>query len=412
MISHCVIGGGIAGCFTAMQLLKRNKHFVLLEQSKKPHSKVESVKIKEGELLEMGASIFHTNQTHLLSLMEDVGLKQNIIPLGEKLDIFIPSSISHKLALPSSDEISKRFQELRARLQQAACLQPATSSLTMEELSRQIFEHDEFVFLQTYWAAWFENNQMNARVFFKAEMREGTYCKLKGGLKSIIQACWDRCKDQLHTDCQVISVKQVQVHHEMLFRVRYLEGGLTIRQLFCKHLHMCVSLEQLNSIVYVNHNMDASMLQYQTYATSLSSMRFFVLLKQPVRDLSRSIVSDHLCKWILQLSPTVWMVYVDGELADRLHTLSDEAIVEDCLTVLNKACHVHLTREDVHRTIRAYWKHAFEVLNPHYFSDPRTRNIDLRLVPFHCTSLPTPEGQAWMEGHLYLDKGKGTLDKG
>ena len=79
---YIIIGGGIAG-LTSMYYLGKQKHKILmLERMPRLGGKIYSEHINfkgQKHIFEKGAVRFHNKQTHMLQLIEDVGLKKDII---------------------------------------------------------------------------------------------------------------------------------------------------------------------------------------------------------------------------------------------------------------------------------------------------------------------------------------------
>ncbi len=97
------------------------------------------------------------------------------------------------------------------------------------------------------------------------------------------------------------------------------------------------------------------------------------------------------------------MIYTDDQAADQLNSLSDQQIVDTFQDQINtiyfsdQQTKINISKFLL-RTIKAYWKNAFEVLLPHYYLEyPAIKQT----IPFTITSLPLPQDQAWMNGHLY-----------
>ena len=90
---HLIIGAGVAGMYIAMQLYQKGEPFTILDMTDKPHTKLESIKEdktkEDSPILEMGASIFHTHQPKLLSLIKFFGLTDKIKPLNSSKRAFV-----------------------------------------------------------------------------------------------------------------------------------------------------------------------------------------------------------------------------------------------------------------------------------------------------------------------------------
>ena len=113
---HIIIGGGIAGLYQGFKLLKEKKEFIILEKSNKNNSRLQSISNKDLQhlfpntsldsfVMELGASIIHTNQDVLMKLLKDLELDSEIEPLNTKEKSFFVYS-----KLETNDQkIMKKF---------------------------------------------------------------------------------------------------------------------------------------------------------------------------------------------------------------------------------------------------------------------------------------------------------------
>ena len=79
-IPNIIIGGGIAGLYIGYQLLKKGEEFIIFEASDYLGGRVYTQHYKS-EVLELGASIFHSKQKNIMSLIRDYKLEKNLIEL-------------------------------------------------------------------------------------------------------------------------------------------------------------------------------------------------------------------------------------------------------------------------------------------------------------------------------------------
>lgn len=365
---HVIIGAGIAGCYIAMQLKERNESFVLLEASEKPHSKIETT--KEGTAsLEMGASIFHSQQPNLMRFLRYLNMDNLMFPIGDGQTKFV-TTVNNPEA---------KLKDLFKRLE-AASRRPTL--LTLREVAKEIFSHQEYRELKTLYNIWYEVKNMNAYVFFTTP--EAPYMMLKGGLKNVIKTAWKVFESELQTNQRV---------DEVTYDGRTFTVQTPTQTLTTEHLYVCISPEQLPSIKW--NQLQQQIDQVSNLVTVYSSIRYYIILNKPVEGISnRYTVGDIIGHWWIQVSPSIYMLYTDAEKADQLNQVSDDEIVKNWIKEFNAVYGQSLTPSDVKRTIRGYWKTAYEVLKPEYY----VAHVDL---PFILTSIPQPMGQAWMEGHLF-----------
>jgi len=380
MIKHCIIGAGVAGLFIALQLQRMNQPFMLLDQSPKPHTKLESTKPIEGQILEMGASVFHSHQYKLLWLIQKLGLYQQIRRLN--------SSNKEKIIcdLPSSKLCKQLFLILQNRLRQAS-QQPSNVLLTVEELALRLLTPQEMEILIDGWNCWFENKDMNARIFFKSFDQEGEYLYLHGGLKQIIKEGWRKFTNQLH-NINIVDITQNEN------QTKFILTSQDQQTIICDHLYVCIGLEHLGAINW--NEFQTSIQLYASLGATKSSMRYYLIFEEPFQVPMDYVVGRILGHWWIKETDQIWMIYTDGELADELNELTDEQIVSAFCQEMKEMFGVDCPK--LKKQIRGYWPTAFEVLMPSYFTNYKMVKQQL---PFLITSLPLPEDQAWMNGHLY-----------
>jgi len=83
-----IVGAGIAGCYTAMNLSKKypDKKILLIEKSNRIGGRLYSPKIAEGGILEAGAARFSNRHTLLMKLIDDLGFSQKKIKIGSDVE--------------------------------------------------------------------------------------------------------------------------------------------------------------------------------------------------------------------------------------------------------------------------------------------------------------------------------------
>ena len=85
MYEYCIIGGGLAGLYTAYKLEQRepNAKIILLERNRQLGGRIDTV-----AGVEAGAGRFHEQQPLINQLIKELGLKSK--PIRET-DFFIPT---------------------------------------------------------------------------------------------------------------------------------------------------------------------------------------------------------------------------------------------------------------------------------------------------------------------------------
>ncbi|MCR8662940.1 FAD-dependent oxidoreductase [Pseudomonas carnis] len=94
-----VIGAGITGLASAAALSKRGRKVTVLEASERPGGRIRRL-TRHGDSVEVGAQGIHSNYTEMLSLINQVGLQSELMPLQGKVS-FLDRSGS--LRIPDRD---------------------------------------------------------------------------------------------------------------------------------------------------------------------------------------------------------------------------------------------------------------------------------------------------------------------
>jgi len=372
---HLIIGAGVAGMYIAMQLYQKGESFVILDMTDKPHTKLESIKEDKTNpnsvILEMGASVFHTDQPKLLSLIKFFNLsdKVKVLPSSKRAFVYdnFPSFLTHDF-----------YEILYKKLERAS---KKNKLLTIDELATQILSNQEYNLFTNAWDCWYEVCDMNAYVYFST--KEGQYLYLEGGLKQITRKGWE----MFHiVNDPVSSVNYFAIKRKYIVECKH-------TTYFADHIYVCIGLEHLPKINW--NRFTTAINKIENLAEIKSSMRYYIILKDKLNIEVDQLIGDIIGRWWIKITPKIFMLYCDGPAADYLERFSDTSITKEWLHEVNSIFKLKLTDKDIKRTIRGYWKTAFEVLTPSYYTNgvPKT--------PFLITSLPHPKDQAWMEGHLY-----------
>ena len=375
---HIIIGAGIAGFYIAHQLFMQKKPFIILESSSKLRNKIVSVR-EEDKILELGASIFHSNQPKLLQFITDLGLDKKIKKSTGGTKRYVYNGYHTK-------EIERAYLAVYRKAANYS-LHKGMSLHTVEENALECLDKSEFDLLKTCWNCWYENANMNAYTFYQQDTSNKYYYYLEGGLSQIMKECMTLFGDRV--------LFQHTVSHVLTYDGKYAircKGG---QEFLCDKLYVCVSLNELPEIHFMGYR--ETVLEYCMLAQTQSSLRFFIVLKKDIQ-IDSQIVGMVWFKWMIRMSPSIYMIYVDHELADSINKMTDLELVSRWMDVINQMYGYQLKAKDLRKVIRAYWNAAYEVLLPKYFSD--RGNILRKSLPFVCTALPTVYDQAYIEGHL------------
>ena len=180
-VNNIIIGGGISGIHIALQLLDRGEDFLILEKGKENMTKLLSIHQptnKENILLEMGPSVFHSNQKELMGLIKRLNLLDDISIVDPK------SKAYYVYPGIDSDSAKKRWRELKKRVFD---YEFNDSLITLEEASKKILSKEEYIFFKACWGEWYEVCDNNLMYLKKSLKEEGDYLIMNNGLDQIIK---------------------------------------------------------------------------------------------------------------------------------------------------------------------------------------------------------------------------------
>lgn len=422
-IEHVIIGGGLCGCYIALQLLSRGiTSFVILEEKGRYRGKQKSIHkyaehfASEAVTLELGSSVFHSSQSKLLSLLRFLGLDDLIRYVAQGEAFYTYPGLSPR-------EAKQKFKSLRSQLQQAAIsLRGEKQShpvLTVEQLAKQLFTTHEVEILKGCYPEWFEIAEMNAYSYGIQEKYMGKWMKLEGGLEQILDEATHLLEPYFRWNHPVFDVTRKGVDAREKGKSKFIIDvvGEFMPKIECLKLYICCNLKSAQKNIQLRDCPNVS--RYISLGQYKPSLRYYVILKRdiPVEyqiisgpSFGHSAVTPQtkdswLCKFSIQITPRVWLIsYPDGELVDRLIEKDlSKNLLKLWIEQMNHFFQLDLTIKDILHTEVAVWNDAFTVLTPGWYQsfnqDPQTVRYIQDDVLITC--LPNEFHQAWMEGHLF-----------
>ena len=204
-----IIGGGIAGLFTAYKLSQTNKNIILFESSNKLGGKIKTIK-NENISYEAGAARFHKSHEKILALIHELDLKNDIIDL--------PKNINHILRNKSSNYnyITNNNLILKELLNTTIESKNKTPKNILEKLSffqylTMLFDNETALFIKDSFGYDSEILHLNAyaALYYHYDdlFKDNNYSILANGLSQIT----DKLTDYLINKKNVIIKKNVSI---------------------------------------------------------------------------------------------------------------------------------------------------------------------------------------------------------
>ena len=238
-----IIGGGISGLFTGYKLAKSGLKILIIEGSNRLGGRINTI-WNENYYYESGAARFHKNHTKLLSLINELELKETIEKLPNKIDYIIENKKIKKLDenyhTLLKEAIENKSKMKKEKLMNITFYQYLILLFDFKraKLIKECFGYDsEIIHLNAY----------AALTMFKNDLfEENDYYVLNGGLSQMIE----RLKDNLDTMDNVI-IKKKCILKEVYPKYIITDGGDTFH---FQNLIITIPSEKLKEIEYFKGN--------------------------------------------------------------------------------------------------------------------------------------------------------------
>ena len=382
-IEHIIIGGGIAGCYIALQCLEKGYSFICFESKKQgePWGKQITLK-KDGTNIELGSSVIHSNQKNIVDMVQKLNL--HAIPFEDEKNTKTWNKIPRSVSKPIKDKLKVFVQNNIEKSKQ----------MTVEEMALLCLKKEEINLLKESWFNWFESKDEIAYTYYTSTEREGTYLQIKEGFQSVLTESQKRFP--IYFNHTVIELIRDKDGYQVIVEV-----DKEIKKYKCKYCYYTIDFAHSSYIKLTNCPLLKS---YLSLGISKASSRVYVCFKNPVKfydkvDNKKIInIVGGVGHWSFKITDKIWMLsYVDGSEVEKVKYLCEEnKCIKDWVSFIYDTFKVEGEIE-IEEVIGAFWKHAFTLLKPAFFN----KNIQPLEPNLICTTIPKPFNQAWSEGHLF-----------
>ena len=191
-----IIGGGISGLFMANILSKTDLNILIIEKDPDFGGRVHTVE-RDGLKYECGAARFHDSHTKLLTLIDELNLKDKLITLPDEIK-FILRGYKKKYPYKTDKELSLTELLKNAIEKKDEFTRKVLTNLTFLQYLTQVYDFETALFIKDAFGYDSEFVDLNAdaaiEMFEKDLFYEGNYYILNGGLSQIIQRLENRLK--------------------------------------------------------------------------------------------------------------------------------------------------------------------------------------------------------------------------
>ena len=203
-----IIGGGISGLFLAYNLIQKGKHddILLVESSSELGGRIRTERM-DGYPIEMGGARFSDKHVHLLSLLEELGLKDKMVQLPKEITyIHRDKKINYDLFKQFLKLMYQRKKYKKEHLEKVTLFQYAVEIIGQEETKKlqEMFGYD---------AEFLKMNAYSALTMFQKDLLDSdtNYYVLQDGLSEVIQRLQKVCEESGKVKIQTgVFVKDLQ----------------------------------------------------------------------------------------------------------------------------------------------------------------------------------------------------------
>jgi protoporphyrinogen oxidase len=217
-----ILGGGIAGLYTAHQLLKRNpdRKLIILEKEKQVGGRIHTYKDKHMSV-EAGAGRFSNQHKLLFELLKEFHLDDKIIPIPSSFEVAEPSPYNLKFILGKIIAFSK--------------IDPIHDlvNLSFIHYAQLVVSKEEVQYIEDSFGYYTELVVMNAHdaIQLLGQLNDDFFI-LKDGLSQII----DKLVEQLHV-CPNVEIRHEEVisiqRQNTLYRIQTNKNTYTTSYCIC-----------------------------------------------------------------------------------------------------------------------------------------------------------------------------------
>ena len=225
-----ILGGGIAGIYTAYQLTKQFPHLsiLLLEQTKLLGGRVHTIYHKE-DMFEAGAGRFSDTHTHLLELITELGLDKYKTQIGSDSSYYPIHHVSPKYSL----EMLILNVVARSKFQTRSYLQ----NISFVDYAKTILSDEEVHFIKDSFGYYSELVIMNAYDAIQLIQKLGptnTFYVLTNGLSQILNQMVSAVKKRtpkniFYTNQTITRIQEIESNDDTRYKIHTQNKEYTTR---------------------------------------------------------------------------------------------------------------------------------------------------------------------------------------
>ena len=391
-----IVGGGISGLFTAYKLSKTDLKILIVESNEELGGRVNTI-YKDDFYYECGAARFHKKHTKLLSLINELGLKESIEPLPKKVNYFLRSKES-RYYYNTDEKLNLKDLLKEAIEQKKEIKKDHLINITFYQYLMIIFDSETVQYIKDTFGYDSEIMNLNAHAaikMFKDDLlSEDDYYYLSGGLSQIIQVMEDELK-----------LKE-NVFIKRKTKIKGIEGNKVITENNDKFkygkLILTIPSEKLKEIDYFKE---------KVLFDSVKPMKLLRIYAQyPTKNLwfkgIKRTITDNYIRHIIPINEDAGLIMISysddiyAEMWDKYSKISDNFLV----TMLHKEIQKIFGIEPPEPVFLSthYWENGIHLWDTGYDMDEEYEKMlkPLKDEEIYICGESFSKKQGWIEGSL------------
>ncbi len=386
---YIIVGGGLAGLYTAYRLNQREPKakLLILERNRAMGGRIDTV-----NSLEAGAGRFHDQHKLLISLINELGLKNKIIPVSN-FGNFIPSTGPDRgkiLDWKPINEITDKLTRITA---------PVSYNITFLEYTKTNLSKEEIKLLLDFYGYSSELTEMNAKDTIGLMKRHlnthRQYFIMEGGLSQITKRLIERINADMMTHRRVSNITYMETTSTFAIECDGIKRLYTSNKCICALTKDTLLKLPIFKPIYPMLNKIKTLPLCRIY----SQVPDLPNMKLTTNNNLRIIIP------IDSATNTVMMSYTDNKYARYWKKILDEK----GMNAINTE-HQRLLTQTFNREIQLpkktqifYWEHGVAYFATGFDSETMPKQImnPFRNIPlFVCGENYSEKNAQWLEGAL------------
>lgn len=398
-LNSIIIGCGISGLNIAHQLknIKRDENFIVLQDTLELDSRIKT-HIEPKLTCELGASIMNATHEVLFDLIKYYGLIDKLVDITNQTKTYFFLD-GHDL---TQDQIIRKHDEIDEKLKQKANNKLTLHQLLLQEIPTK---KDRDLYISTTTGYYESKDRISSTYFSESDVVDiddnKTYV-MNGGLSQLTNAIYSNVKNHIRFGQKVKSISKLE-NGEYELLVRDVIGN-NVRKYRTKKLFLCVNKTALINIECIG----IDLMPLLKLVKRVSSFREYIVFKKPINELFEImkdynyVMTNLHFHWMIKFNANTIMMYTDGELANYLHSMSEESRIEVYLKNLSRIFNTTLDKSVIDFVVNRYWSEAFVIVRKKYYEDYDKIIEQIEDQSIQQTIVPKEKGfsEGWMNSVL------------